>query len=234
MLLFFLACSGSTEPTPAPVTEEAAVEQPAAAKRPAAEQIEAENATAAEPAAEEAEPEGVEAEAELEPAAEEAEPEGIEAEAEPEGAEPAAEEAEPEGAEAELEGVEAEPAPLVATTHTLNSSASQLYVQVFKDPDTIGSGASHDHVIVAKGWSGTVTWHPTDASQCQIDITVPVKKLSVDPSAMRAAVGYDSTLSDSQRGSVKKNMLASDQLNSSRSYSVSSSGGGTSASACAS
>ena len=187
MLLFFLACSGSTESTPA-AAGGASVEPPAAAEQSAAEPL--------------TEPVAAEQSAETD-----AEAQTVETDAEADAAE----------ADAEVQTVEAdavEPAPVVATTYTLSPSASRLYVQVFKDPDTLGSGASHDHVIVAKGWSGTVTWHPTDASQCQIDITVPVKKLSVDPSAMRTAVGYDSELSDSQRGSVKKNMLASDQLNS--------------------
>ena len=40
-------------------------------------------------------------------------------------------------------------------------------------------------------------WHPTDASQCLIDISMPVAKLSVDTPAMRRAVGYDSELTDS-------------------------------------
>ena len=114
---------------------------------------------------------------------------------------------------AEEEPVEAVP-EAVASTWNLSTSGSQLYVQVFKDPDTIGAGASHDHVVVAKSWSGTVTWHPTDASQCQLDISVPVSKLVVDSPSMRSAVGYEGELSESQRGSVKKNMLASDQLNS--------------------
>ena len=86
-------------------------------------------------------------------------------------------------------------------------------MQVFKDPDTAGAGLSHDHVIVARSWTGTVRWHPTDPSQCAIEITLPVAKLDADPAKMRAAVGYDSELSDSQRETVKKNLLAADQLN---------------------
>ncbi|MFT5682712.1 MAG: polyisoprenoid-binding protein YceI, partial [Myxococcota bacterium] len=180
-----------------PATEEPAAEEPSTEEEPTGEE---------EPSTEEEPTE--EPTAEEEPTEEPAAEEEPIAEAEPTAEEPAAEEP---AAEEPAE----EAAPATASTYTLNTSASRLYVQVFKDPDTIGAGASHDHVVVAKGWSGTVTWHPTDASQCQIDITVPVSKLAVDSPAMRSAVGYEGELSDSQRSSVKKNMLASDQLNSS-------------------
>ncbi len=100
-----------------------------------------------------------------------------------------------------------------AVTYTFNTGASALYVQVFKDPDTMGAGLSHDHVVVARNWTGTATWHPTEPSQCAVKISVPVAKLEVDPPAMRKKVGYDTELSSGQRDDVRKNMLARDQLN---------------------
>ena len=97
-------------------------------------------------------------------------------------------------------------------TYQLLVGQSQLYVQVFKDPDTMGAGLSHDHVIMATGWSGTVTWDDANPSACRVDITVPVRGLIVDEPSMRSAVGYESMLSDGQRGDVRENMLARDQI----------------------
>jgi polyisoprenoid-binding protein YceI len=85
-------------------------------------------------------------------------------------------------------------------------------VQVFKDPDTVASNLSHDHVIVATGWSGTVHWDPSDPAACRIDIKVPVSGLVNDEEAMRKRVGYDTVLDAGQRGEVKDNMLAAGQL----------------------
>ena len=223
MLLFLLACTGAADPAPTVAESPSPVQSPGAVAPDAVAEVAEEETEAKEDETEspqdaatadsietpEAEPEATEPEA--------AEPEATEPEAaEPEAAEPeefTSEETEPEEAEPEETEPEETTTAVTATTYTLSSTASTLYVQVFKDPDTVGAGISHDHVVVAKGWSGTVTWHPTDASQCQIDIRVPVSKLVVDAPSMRTAVGYDGELSESQRRTVKKNMLASDQLN---------------------
>ncbi|MFT5586631.1 MAG: polyisoprenoid-binding protein YceI [Cognaticolwellia sp.] len=140
--------------------------------------------------------------------------------------EPATDEAVPpyavrEGAAASAtaEGALPEAARAVATgpvNYVLQTGSSSLYVQVFKDTTTAASGISHDHVMRASGWTGTATWDPTNPENCKIDISVPVDKLVVDPSKLREAVGYDSTLSDGQRGDVRNNMLSKDQLNSSK------------------
>ena len=49
-----------------------------------------------------------------------------------------------------------------------------------------------------------------------MEISLPVAKLDPDAPAMRKAVGYDTELSDSQRATVKKNLLAKDQLDGDR------------------
>lgn len=217
LLSVLFACSGTTTPpdepakphteAPAPAPEPAPTPEPepAAEAEPPDTTPEPAEEPAAEPAPEEATAEAAEPEPEPEPAPE--------PEAEPEPEEAVAEAPEPEAEPTEDPAPEPEPEPAVASTYTVNASNSKLYVQVFKDPSTVGAGMSHDHVMVARSWSGTVTWHPTDASQCAIDISLPVSKLNVDPPSMRRAVGYEGELSDSQRESVKKNMLASSQLN---------------------
>ena len=93
------------------------------------------------------------------------------------------------------------------------SLGGKLYVQVFKDPDTLGAGLSHDHVMISKDFTGSATFDQSDPGPCSISITVPVSSLDVDPDYMRQAVGYDTMLTASQREDVKSNMLAENQLN---------------------
>lgn len=108
--------------------------------------------------------------------------------------------------------VEAKP-----VTYTLDAAKSSLYVQVFKDPTTVAADLSHDHVVAATGWTGTVTW---GAGPCAVDISVPVSGLRNDDDAMRKRVGYDVMLDEGQRADVKANMLGASQLDASRSPTI--------------
>ena len=108
--------------------------------------------------------------------------------------------------------VEAKP-----VTYTLDATKSSLYVQVFKDPTTVAADLSHDHVVAATGWTGTVTW---GAGPCAVDISVPVAGLRNDDDAMRKRVGYDVMLDEGQRADVKANMLGASQLDASRSPTI--------------
>ncbi len=99
-----------------------------------------------------------------------------------------------------------------AIEYVVEPGRSHLEVLVYKDPDTIAAGASHDHVITAQGWTGFITWSQGDNSSCKVKFDVPVSGLSPDQPARRRAHGLDSVLSDGQRGDVKKNMLSKDQL----------------------
>lgn len=105
----------------------------------------------------------------------------------------------------------APPAP-APVTYKLDPSKGFVYIQVFKDPTTLASGLSHDHVIRAMGWTGAVTWDPANPATCKVDINVPVAQLLVDAPEMRKKVGYDTVLDDSQREDVTKNMLSDEQL----------------------
>lgn len=105
------------------------------------------------------------------------------------------------------------PAPVV---YKLEPGKSHVYVQVFKDPTTMAAGLSHDHVIAAKGWTGSFTWDPANPAACKADINVPVAQLDNDSPEMRKKVGYDTTLDDDGRADVKEHMLGDDQLNASK------------------
>ena len=140
---------------------------------------------------------------------------------EPAAEEPAEEQPDEEPAnEATLEPEEEEPSPeptpAGATTYTLDPNQGLLWVQVFKDPDTVAAALSHDHIIAAYGWSGTVTWDAEDLSKCAVSIKVPVSGLDPDAPSLRKTVGLEGELSESQRGEVKGHMLGKSQLNSSK------------------
>ena len=104
------------------------------------------------------------------------------------------------------------PEPAAARSWALSAQKSRLLVRVYRDPDTMGAGLSHDHVILARSLSGSVTWHPTDPTACDIQVRLPVRQLDPDPPRLRARLGLEGTLSEKQRGQVKKHMLADDQL----------------------
>lgn len=104
------------------------------------------------------------------------------------------------------------PAPSGPVTYKIDASKGFLYVQVFKDPETLGAGLSHDHVIRATGYTGSVSWDPTNAASCAVELVVPVKQLQVDADDMRKKVGYDTMLDASQREDVTENMLSETQL----------------------
>jgi len=103
-----------------------------------------------------------------------------------------------------------------AATYTLDPTKGALYVQVFKDAGTVAAGLSHDHVIRATGWTGTVRWDPADPAACRIALTVPVSGLRTDEESMRKRVGYDTTLDADQREEITGNMLSAGQLDAKR------------------
>ena len=105
------------------------------------------------------------------------------------------------------------PFALKADVYTVSVDKSLIYVVTRKDPNTLGSGLSHDHVIRATQFSGEVAWMKGNASKCQFDVTVKVSGLVNDEPDMRRTAGMADNLSDSNRADVKKAMLAADQLN---------------------
>ncbi len=116
------------------------------------------------------------------------------------------------------EGTPADPAPAAAAPvataadYTLTPAKSSIYVQVFKETDTLAANLSHDHVIVATGWSGTVHWDPADPTACVVKINVPVSGLVNDEESMRKRVGYDTVLDAGDRAEVRANMVSKGQL----------------------
>jgi len=109
---------------------------------------------------------------------------------------------------------QAAPAPASAGARTFHGIAAEslIYVQVFKDPDTIAAGLSHDHVVRAQSWSGSFKWDPAAPQTCNISIKVPVDKLVVDEDHMRKKTGLHGVVEDGDRAKIRKAMLGGDQL----------------------
>ena len=72
---------------------------------------------------------------------------------------------------------------------------------------------SHNHIILARVWSGSIRWHPTDPNQCLIDFRVSVNGLDPDPPNLRIKFGLEGILDEADRNTIKENMLSEAQLN---------------------
>lgn len=101
----------------------------------------------------------------------------------------------------------------LAGDYAVSNSDTLLYIKVYKDPDTVAAGLSHDHAIRAATVSGNVTWDAASPGSCSVAITVPVSSLTPDETWLRQAAGLEGELDDGMREDVKKNMLSVGQLN---------------------
>ncbi len=101
----------------------------------------------------------------------------------------------------------------VTVNYSFDDNDSLLYVQVYKDPDTAAAGLAHDHVMRASNWNGDVSYNVADISECSMQFSLPVIDLQVDEDVMREYVGYEDTISTSDRATIREHMLADNQLN---------------------
>ena len=106
------------------------------------------------------------------------------------------------------------PEPTSPVTYTLTDGDSLLYVQVFKDPNSLFSALAHDHVMRATNWTGTFQYDPADLSSCSFNVSIAADDMLVDEDGMRAYVGYSDTIGSNDRTTIRENMLAEGQLNS--------------------
>jgi polyisoprenoid-binding protein YceI len=119
-----------------------------------------------------------------------------------------------DGTDAAGDGDTAPPAPPTPPLVTARSSGadSLLYALVWRDPSALGNGFAHDHVVRATTWAGTLQFRVGDASDCFVDIDVETAGLNNDEPNMRAEVGLEGTLTESDRQTVRGHMLGEDQL----------------------
>jgi polyisoprenoid-binding protein YceI len=104
------------------------------------------------------------------------------------------------------------PVQAAPASYALTESGSKLYVQVFKKRGGAASRLAHDHVVLATGWTGSVSWDPENAAACSVSFSLPVTGLAPDSDPMRAHVGYESRLSASNQKKVRGNIVSLTQL----------------------
>ncbi|HKI98576.1 MAG TPA: YceI family protein [bacterium] len=104
------------------------------------------------------------------------------------------------------------PAPAAAQSRSYTVDAHASSVQVLAYRKGLFSLLAHDHVFVADGFAGRVTFDPADLTRAALQLTVPVASMLVDPQDARDALGLEGKLDDSDRAEIKANMLAPDQL----------------------
>ncbi len=88
--------------------------------------------------------------------------------------------------------------------------ASRLEALLFEDPLTHNSGRSHDHVVVATGWSGELVWDSSGV--CSGRVIIPVAGLVADRAEDRKRAGVEGELSDGDRALINAHMMAREQL----------------------
>lgn len=111
------------------------------------------------------------------------------------------------GGEAAVDPLTGGPPPV---RFLLSPASSRLEALLYEDPATNGSGRSHDHVVVATGWSGHLVW---DASGvCSGRVVIPVAGLVADQEEDRKRAGVEGELSPGDRALVNAHMRAREQL----------------------
>jgi len=94
--------------------------------------------------------------------------------------------------------------------YTLDPAASLLRVIVQRQGAL--SVLAHDHVFAAKGLAGRISFNTDAPAATAAEISIPVAALEVDDSKEREREGFTGELNESNRASVRTNMLAPDQL----------------------
>jgi polyisoprenoid-binding protein YceI len=93
---------------------------------------------------------------------------------------------------------------------TVDGDASTIRVLVYRR----GALAvlAHDHVLVARSIAGRISFDADQPAAAAAQITIPVAFLDVDDPAARKREGFRGDLSESDRASVRENMLSAEQL----------------------
>jgi len=95
--------------------------------------------------------------------------------------------------------------------YTIDADASDLRVIVPRRG--VLAPLAHDHVLVAKGIAGRMTFVPEAIGSSAGQLSIPVAFLDVDDAKARLREGLAAEMTEGNRASVRENMLAADQLN---------------------
>ena len=100
--------------------------------------------------------------------------------------------------------------PTSTLTYQVLDEPEALYVLI-KPTSALGFLA-HEHVVEARGYSGSISYNPEDPKNCVIKIDVPVASLLVDRPAFRKTLGINKGISAKDRKKVDRNMRHKKQL----------------------
>jgi polyisoprenoid-binding protein YceI len=107
-------------------------------------------------------------------------------------------------------GLAAAPPHAAAREYAVDADASQVRLRVLRAGPF--AALAHDHILIAKGLAGRISFNPAALSSATGQLSVPVAFLEVDDPKERAQEGFAGELSESNRASIRENMLAADQL----------------------
>ncbi len=93
---------------------------------------------------------------------------------------------------------------------------SVLYVVVRRDPEALGSSLSHDHVVHASGWRGTIIHSPDRPELCSVELEIEVAGLVADDPTLRERAELPDGPSSRDRREIEANLRAEGQLDAAR------------------
>jgi polyisoprenoid-binding protein YceI len=96
------------------------------------------------------------------------------------------------------------------TTYVVDGSQTELLA--LTAPAGLFAGASHPHVLQARQVTGVVVFDATRPEATLVEVKFPADALENDDPALRARVGFTSTLSPQDRATVAANLRAKGQL----------------------
>ena len=97
-----------------------------------------------------------------------------------------------------------------AGTFTVDPGQSALVVQVFKDG--VAARLAHDHVVQARGFSGTVAYDPQNPDASTIAVKVEVASFQADEPATRRKFRLEGDPSAKDRADIETAMKSDGQL----------------------
>jgi polyisoprenoid-binding protein YceI len=105
----------------------------------------------------------------------------------------------------------ARPASAAVREYAVDAEQSQVRLRVMRQGAL--SVLAHDHILVAKGLAGRIEYNAQDLAASTGQLSVPVGFIEVDDPKERQQEGFVSELNESNRASVRENMLSAEQLN---------------------
>ena len=100
--------------------------------------------------------------------------------------------------------------PLRSGTFAVDPEKSRVEVLLFRAGPF--KRFAHDHLLLARGFSGRIGLDAADLPATSVEIAFPVSLLEVDPPEARAREGFEGVVSEADRKSVRKTMLGPEQL----------------------